>query len=110
MLLQLHADFLELGSDVPVIGIETAGKLDSYKLSTYTYIYQSSYGSPEVDATTPKILSAKVAADRRSVRLVIDGMQIGHVHELHLPGVRSEAGLPVLHPVAYYTLNELPGK
>jgi hypothetical protein len=77
-------------------------------MSTYTYIYHSNYGSPEVDGTTPSIVSAKVDPSGKSVRLVIDKPQIGHVHELHLDGVRNRDGLPLLHPVAYYTLNYLP--
>lgn len=87
---------------------ESAGRTDSYELSTYTYIFQSSYGSPEVDHTTPEIASATVSDDARSVRLVIDGLQAGHVHELHSEGVRSASGLPLLHTEAYYTLNYLP--
>lgn len=87
---------------------ESASQPDSYTIETYTYIYQASYGSPEVDQTKPKILSATVAEDGKSVRLVIDAPQIGHVHELHLPGVRNQSGRPVLHPSAYYTLNYLP--
>ena len=51
---------------------------------------------------------ATVAEDGRSVRLVLSALAEGHVHELHLPGVRSAAGKPLLHPVAYYTLNEIP--
>ncbi len=81
---------------------------DSYRLTTYTYIYQSSYGSPEVDATEPKITSAVAGPDGKSVRLYIDGLQEGHVHELHSDGVRSADGLPLLHKEAYYTLNYLP--
>lgn len=86
----------------------TVGNLDSYKLQTYTYIFQSSYGSPEVDHTFPKITSAKVGADKKSVILTIDGLQEGHVHELMSAGVRSKAGLPLLHNEAYYTLNYIP--
>jgi glucose/arabinose dehydrogenase len=88
----------------------TAGDPASYKLQTYTYIYQSSYGSPEVDHTQPKITAAKVAADGKSVRLTIDGLVPGHVHELHSDGVRSKAGAALLHPEAYYTLNFIPAK
>jgi glucose/arabinose dehydrogenase len=90
------------------IDVETAGKIGSYNLKTFTYIYQASYGSPEVDATTPKIERVEVAADRHSVRLYVDGLQIGHIHDLALPGVRSEQGEALLHPQAYYTLNYLP--
>jgi hypothetical protein len=86
----------------------TAGKLDSYKMKTFTYIYQASYGSPEVDATTPKIERVEVASDHRSVRLYVDGLQIGHIHDVALPGIRSDQGEPLLHPQAYYTLNYLP--
>ena len=89
---------------------ETATAISSYALTTYTYIYQESYGSPEVDHTKPKIVDAKLVNDR-TVRLSVDGLQIGHVHELHTDGLKSaEMKFPVLHPVAYYTLNYLPGK
>lgn len=86
----------------------TAADPKSYDLKTYTYIYQASYGSPEVDQTTPKITDIKVADDGRSARLTIDDLQEGHVHELHLPGVRSADGQPLLHNVGYYTLNYIP--
>ena len=32
----------------------------------------------------------------------------GLVQRLHAKGVRSAKGLPILHPVGYYTLNEIP--
>ena len=86
----------------------TAGDIASYEMQTYTYIYQASYGSPEVDHSEPKITFAEVAADRLSVRLRVDGLQEGHVHELHMPGVRSAKELPLLHNVGYYTLNYIP--
>lgn len=82
--------------------------IDSYKLSTYTYIYQESYGSPEVDHTEPTITKAVAGADGKSVRLYIDGLQEGHVHELHSEGIKSTKGLPLLHSAAYYTLNYIP--
>jgi hypothetical protein len=97
----------------------TAGDVKNYDLKTYAYIYQAEYGSPEVDQTTPTVKSATVGEDGKSVRLVVDGLQIGHVHELHADNLRSaggegaggaEGGKPLLHPVAYYTLWNLPEK
>jgi hypothetical protein len=85
-----------------------AGKVESYRMKTFTYIYQESYGSPEVDETRPKVRRAEVGADGKSVRLHIEGLQEGHIHELHLPGIRSIDGRPLLHPEAYYTLNYIP--
>ena len=87
---------------------ETAVQTNAFELTTYTYIYQSSYGSPEVDHTRPTIVRSVMGADRKSVRLVIDALRVGHVHELHLPGIRSAAGAPLLHDTAYYTLNHIP--
>ncbi|MDA0832915.1 MAG: hypothetical protein O2955_13450 [Planctomycetota bacterium] len=92
------------------IDAATAADVASYTIETYTNIYQASYGSPEVDHTAPQINKAIVGDDRKSVRLIIDGLQIGHVHELHADGVRSSKGLPLLHPAAYYTLNQIPIK
>jgi glucose/arabinose dehydrogenase len=88
----------------------TAANPESYKVREFTYIYQSAYGSPEVDEVSPKIEKIDVAADCKSVRLKLDTLTKGHVHELHVDGLRSRSGLPVLHPVAYYTLNEIPSK
>jgi hypothetical protein len=86
----------------------TAGKVESYTMKTFTYIYQSAYGSPEVDATTPTITKVAVGPDGKSVRLWVNGMQEGHIHDLTAPGVRSTEGQALLHPQAYYTLNYFP--
>jgi hypothetical protein len=61
-----------------------------------------------VDETTPKITKITVAPDNKSVRMMIDGLQEGHIHDLTAPGVRSAEDESLLHPQAYYTLNYLP--
>ena len=100
-------DGFELTFTEPV-DAAAAGDVRSYTMKTYTYIYQSSYGSPEVDHTEPRITKATVAADGRTVRLTVDKLVEGHVHELHLDGVRNQRQLPLLHAEAYYTLNAIP--
>jgi glucose/arabinose dehydrogenase len=107
--MRARPDGFELTFTQPVDG-KTAGDLGSYRMKTFTYIYQASYGSPEVDATTPKLERAVLGADGKSVRLYVSGLREGHIHALHAPGVRSAAGLPLLHPQAYYTLNYIPAK
>lgn len=89
---------------------KTATNAASYRVSTYTYIYQSSYGSPEVDHTTPKITRIECDRSGRKVRLYLDKVQEGHVHEFHLDGVMSQNHHPLLHKEAYYTLNYFPKK
>ena len=86
----------------------TATNPKSYSMKAWTYILQHTYGSPEVDHATPKIIAATVSLDKKSVRLKIDGLVRGHVHHLDSKGVKSANGSPLWHADAYYTLNEIP--
>jgi hypothetical protein len=86
----------------------TAGKLTAYSLQSFTHYYWGTYGSPEVDRKPEKVQAVTVSPDRKKVSLAVTGFRPGRVYELHLEGVKSAAGDAVLHPEAYYTLNELP--
>ena len=83
----------------------TAGQPASYELTSFTYHRHEKYGSPEIDHKRHVITSVEVGADGRSVRLGVEGLRTGHVHELRLAGVRSSDGERLLHDEAYYTLN-----
>ena len=82
----------------------------NYKMLAYTHVFQKHYGSPEVDKSTPTVTDARVANDRMSVDITVDGMVRGHVHEFDLGALRSAKGKPLLHKHAYYTANEIPGR
>lgn len=100
-------DGFELTFTAPVDPTAAANPA-SYTMDAWTYIYQSGYGSPEVDKATPTIVSATVSSDRTKVRLKINGLVQGHVHHLDAKGVKSATGDPLWHPEAWYTLNEIP--
>ena len=85
-----------------------ASRPENYGLQTYTHIYQQGYGSPEVDHTRPTVTAAEVAPDGMSARLRVAGLVQGHIHDFHLPALRSRDAEPLLHDRAYYTLNEIP--
>ena len=87
---------------------ESAGDPASYAMQSHTYLYHSAYGSDEIQKQDLTIRSATVSGNGRRVRLVIDGLRELFVHALDADGVRSKAGLPLLHPDAYYTLNHRP--
>lgn len=89
---------------------KTAGDVKSYTAREFTYAYREEYGGDEVDEFIPAITKAVVSADNKSVRLTFDKVTQGDVHEIHLEGVRSADNQPLLHDVAYYTLNEIPQK
>jgi hypothetical protein len=86
----------------------SATRVTAYSLQSFTYNYWSTYGSPEVDRRTETVHGATLSADARKVSLTVSGFRKGRVYETHLDGVRSADGDSVLHPEAYYTLNELP--
>ncbi len=106
---EMHArpDGFELTFTAPV---DRASAEDpaSYRMESYTYRLSREYGGPEGDKVDVDITSATVADDGLSVRLTIDPIRAGYVHELHLAGVRNTAGEGLLHAEAYYTLVNIP--
>ena len=86
----------------------SAALTTSYNLKSYTYLYSNAYGSAEIDPQPLTVTSATLSADRRRVRLQVDGLRALYVHELRATGVRSAAGAALAHPDAYYTLNRIP--
>lgn len=89
---------------------QTASQLQTYVLETYCHIYAKFYGSPEVDHTQPKVTKAVVSEDRMSVRIQLDKIVEGHIHDFDLGAIRSQDGEKLLHKKAYYTVNEIPKK
>ena len=77
-------------------------------MSSYTYLLHSPYGSAETDTEPVVVKLAQISGDNLTVELTCDPLRPGYVHELHLDGVRDEAGEPLLHAEAYYTLIEIP--
>ncbi len=107
--MRITPDGFDLRFTAPVDPV-SAGNPDSYTLETFTHHYHEEYGSPELEQADHTITSATVSDDGLTVRLVVDHLVLGHVHEVHLPGVRDRSGEPLLHESAYYTLNRIPKK
>ena len=87
---------------------KTGSNPSTYKLMTYTHIYQQGYGSPEVDHTYPEVQKAEISHNGMEVRLSIKDMVQGHVHEFDFSNLKSANEESPLHTKAYYTLNEIP--
>ena len=85
-----------------------AADTSNYTLETFTHHFHEGYGSPEIDQADQRIASATPNADGLSVRLMVDKLVPGHIHEFHFPGLRDKNGQRLLHDVAYYTLNRIP--
>ena len=88
----------------------TAGNPSNYAMESFTYERHAEYGSPEIDRQSLSISTAEVSTDGLSVRLTIDGLRTGYVHELALSDVQSAEGDALLHRKAYYTINVIPSR
>ena len=80
----------------------------NYLMSTYTHNYSAGYGSPEVDHTTPKITKSVVSEGANSVRLTVEGIKEGHIHDFDLSKIKNSSNEHLVHSKAYYTVNEIP--
>lgn len=87
----------------------SAENVDNYTVSSYTYKYHPVYGSPVVDTKDNAVRGAKATPDGMRVRIVVDNLREGYIHNIQPEGVVSAQGkLTLLHPQAFYTLNSIP--
>src|SRR5690606_19648343 len=87
----------------------SAGDPDSYSINSFIYKYHPVYGSPQVGLQRHSVRAIKVSKDKLKVRIAIDGARQYYIHSIDAGGVRSEGeGHALLHPTAYYTLNNIP--
>ncbi len=90
------------------VDAKTGADPATYQMSTFTHIYQAGYGGPEVDQTTPEVKSVELSQDGLEATLVLNKIELGHVHEFHLNALRARDGEDLLHKDAYYTVNAIP--
>ncbi|AXE19317.1 auracyanin family protein [Runella rosea] len=86
---------------------KTAQDPASYQFNSFTYKYHHNYGSPIINASERVIRHIAVSDNGLKARIVLDSLKLGYIHEIKAEGIRSAAGLPLLHNVGYYTLNEI---
>lgn len=90
------------------VDAKTAADAANYELKSFTYKYHHNYGSPIINQEKTPLKGIIVSADRKKVRLVIDNLRKGYIHEVRPSGILNEEGQPLLHEVGYYTLNNIP--
>ena len=85
-----------------------AADTEGWSIDSYTYMLHSDYGSPEVDLAKCKVLGVTLDADHMGLRLQVEGLREGYVHEIRPRRMRSREGLALEQPRAYYTLVRIP--
>ncbi len=76
-------------------------------VSSFTYIYESRYGGPEIDTRFEQIGEVKLSADGKTLSIPVSTLKKGRIYEIRTDELTTLYGEKVLHPEAYYTLNEL---
>jgi uncharacterized cupredoxin-like copper-binding protein/glucose/arabinose dehydrogenase len=104
---QARPDGFEIEFTQPV-DEKTVRDVFSWKISSFTYMYHHEYGSPIINQGSCPIRAIAVSADHLKVRLVVDSLRLGYIHEIRAEGIRSSDQFTLLHNFGYYTLNRIP--
>jgi hypothetical protein len=76
-------------------------------VSSFTYLYYSNYGCPEMDQRFETVSKPRLSEDGKTLSVSVGGRKKGRIYEIRLDGLATAEGEKVLHPEAYYTINEL---
>ncbi len=90
------------------VNVKYARDAGSYAVTSFTYHYWHTYGSPVINQSNRVIKAIQVSPDALKVRLVLDSLKLGYIHEIKAGGVRSAENFALLHDFGYYTLNMIP--
>ena len=86
-----------------------AEDLSSYSVESYIYKYQGVYGSPPVNTEKCAVKGVKVSEDGMKSRIIVDNLRRYYIHTITLNGIQDqENSNSLVHPVGYYTLNNIP--
>lgn len=100
-------DGFELSFTKPV-DPNVAANVKSYQISSFDYLYHKKYGSPIVDLKDSQVRAIHLSEDGFSARLVLNEMRAGYIYQINTDGLLSIEGKRILHPEAYYSLNQIP--
>lgn len=80
----------------------------SIAVRSWTYDHHEAYGCPLRDVREHAIPGVQLAADGRSLAVTVEAPETCRVYEVKCEGVRSAAGAPAWHGIAWYTRNAAP--
>lgn len=80
----------------------------NYSVNSFTYEYHHEYGSPIINNRERKIIGIIPNEDGSKVKLILDSLIEGYIHEIKIQGIESKEDRALLHNTAYYTMNNIP--
>jgi azurin/glucose/arabinose dehydrogenase len=87
---------------------KSARQAAAFQVNTFTYKYHHEYGSPVINNASRAVKAIEVAADKMSIRLVLDSLKEGYIHEISAENLVSAQQQLLLHHTGYYTVNQIP--
>lgn len=96
----------EIRFSEPLAG-DFAGEPGNFQLRQWTYRATREYGGPKLEEEPLTVESVRLAADRRSVELIVPGRKTGRVVHLRTDPT-SQSGRAIWSGEAWYTLNRIP--
>lgn len=90
------------------VDVKELARPEMYEVNGFTYHYHHHYGSEIIENEKCTLRGIVVSEDGLKVRLVVDNLREGFIHEVKLGSLTSREGLGLLHNVGYYTLNAIP--
>lgn len=105
--MRAKSDGFELKFTMPV-NRKLAEDIATWSAFSFIYKHHATYGSPIILDKTLPVRYAKVSDDGFTVRLVVDSLREGFVHQIGSTALRSNSGMPLLHADGFYTLLKLP--
>jgi len=105
----VHAlpDGLEIEFTLPV-DLSKLINPNNYAVNSFTYMYHHHYGSPIIHNRSRTIVGIVPSPDQKKVKLILDSLIEGHIHEIKVNNLASREGKGLLHDFAYYTMNAIP--
>ena len=102
-----RADGFEIEFTLPV-DKAIAKTAANYGFTSFNYEYHHQYGSPIIKQGNCPLRGIIVSEDGLKVRVVLDSIREGFIHEVKLKNFKAAEGTPLLHDFAYYTMNSIP--
>jgi cytochrome c551/c552 len=91
------------------VGKKYADDIASYSVESFIYKYQGVYGSPPMNTEKCPVKGVKLSADGLKARIIVGNLRKYYIHTITLNGIQdNENSNSLLHPTAYYTLNNIP--
>jgi cytochrome c551/c552 len=86
-----------------------AANLSSYNVESFIYKYHAVYGSPTQELKNCPVKGVQISEDGLTVRIIVGDLRQAYIHKITLDGIRElENSYSLIHPTAYYTLNNIP--